>query len=170
MPRSWAIEWIGEFFGTSSAEPCGLAWNAPTIVRLSPPAAANTGGALPTLPMSTAPPAMACSIGGPEVKSDQVTLNGSLLIRPAAVSRACEPEPAWSPMCRVTWETSVVLALAAEPVLPPDEAGVPPALAEEQPAASSASRASGASGAASRSGRRIPVVVIRLPPGRRPAR
>ena len=67
-----------------------MAWNAPTIAILSPPAAANTGGALPTLPMSTAPAAIACSIGGPEVKSDQVTLNGSLLISPAAVSRACD--------------------------------------------------------------------------------
>ena len=73
------------------------------------------------------------------MKSDQVALNGSLLIRPAAVSRACEPEPAWSPMCRVTWETSVVLAWLPE--LAPDEAVVLPAVAEEQPAAMSASRA-----------------------------
>ena len=61
---------------------------------LSPPAAANTGGALPTPPTSTAPAPMACRIGGPEVKSDQVTLNGSLLIRPAAVSSAWAPVPA----------------------------------------------------------------------------
>ena len=110
--------------------------------------------------MSTAPAAIACSIGGPEVKSDQVTLNGSLLIRPAAVSRACEPDPAWSPMCRVTWETSVVLAF--EPSL--DEVAPLPALADEQPAAIRASRARAAGS------RSFLVMVIRLPPGRRPAR
>src|SRR5713226_6115662 len=78
---------------------------------LSPPAAAKTGGALPTPPTSTAPAPMACSIGGPEVKSDQATLNGSLPIRPAAVSSASAPVPAWSPMCRVTPETLVWFAL-----------------------------------------------------------
>ena len=83
--------WIDELAGTSSADPCGLAWKAPTMAMLSPPAAAKTGGALPTLPMSTAPAPIACSIGGPEVKSDQVALNGSLLISPAAVSSACAP-------------------------------------------------------------------------------
>ena len=83
--------WIDELAGTSSADPCGLAWKAPTMAILSPPAAAKTGGALPTLPMSTAPAPIACSIGGPEVKSDQVALNGSLLISPAAVSSACAP-------------------------------------------------------------------------------
>src|ERR1700693_3551787 len=78
---------------------------------LSPPAAAKTGGALPTPPTSTAPAPMACSMGGPEVKSDQATLNGSLPIRPAAVSSASAPVPAWSPMCRVTPETLVWFAL-----------------------------------------------------------
>src|SRR6266702_3306939 len=83
---------------------------------LFPPAAANTGGAFPTPPTSTAPEPMACSIGGPEVKSDQATLNGSLSIRPAAVSRACAPVPAWSPTCRVTSETLTWLALLVPPV------------------------------------------------------
>src|SRR4029077_19267573 len=72
---------------------------------LLPPAAANTGGALPTPPMSTDPAPMACSIGGPEVKSDHATLNGSLPISPAAVSSACAPVPAWSPACSVTADT-----------------------------------------------------------------
>ena len=172
---------MAEFFGTSSAEPCGLAWKAPTIAMSSPPAAAKTGGALPTLPMSTAPPAIAWSMGGPEVKSDQVALNGSLLISPAAVSSACAPEPAWSPICRVTLETSVVPALAVPPVLavPPD-AVLP--LDEEQPAATRASRAMlAASGSArrrpARAARRgarwcraVFVVVISFPPRQRPAR
>ena len=95
-----------------------------------PPAAAKTGGASPTLPTSIEPAPMACSIGGPEVKSDQCALNGSLPIRPAAVSSACAPEPGlvadvqrdvrrrWP-----CWPTLVPLAagllLAAEPE--PDE-------------------------------------------------
>ncbi len=57
---------------------------------------------------------MAWSIGGPEVKSDQSTLNGSLPIRPAAVSSACAPAPAWSPTCRVTFAT---LTGSADPAL-----------------------------------------------------
>src|SRR5207247_3141293 len=88
---------------------------------LLPPAAANTGGALPTPPTSTDPAPMACSIGGPEVKSDQATSNGSLSIRPAAVSRACAPVPAWSPMCKVTPDTLAWFAL-----LVPDELAVAP--------------------------------------------
>src|SRR2546429_1728667 len=88
---------------------------------LLPPAAANTGGALPTPPMSTDPAPIACSIGGPEVKSDQATLNGSLPISPAAVSSACAPVPAWSPMCSVTPDTLAGLAL-----LVPDELAVAP--------------------------------------------
>src|SRR5579862_2118213 len=93
---------MGELAGTRIAEPSGLACSAPTTAILLPPAAAKIGGASPTEPMSTEPPLMACSIGGPEVKSDQVTLNGNFPISPAAVSRACEPAPAWSPTCRVT--------------------------------------------------------------------
>ena len=100
---------------------------------LSPPAAANTGGALPTPPTSTAPAPMACSIGGPEVKSDQATLNGSLPIRPAAVSSACAPVPAWSPTCRVTPETLVWFALEV-----PDE------LADALPLAGGRRRGGGA--------------------------
>src|SRR5712671_3606746 len=93
---------------------------------LLPPAAANTGGAFPTPPTSTDPAPMACSIGGPEVKSDQATLNGSLSISPAAVSSACAPVPAWSPMCRVTPDTLTWFALV------PDElAETPPPAAED---------------------------------------
>src|SRR6476469_4390525 len=69
---------------------------------LLPPAAANTGGALPTPPMSTDPAPMACNIGGPEVKSDHSTFNGSLPMRPAAVSRARARVPAWAGTYGVT--------------------------------------------------------------------
>src|SRR6266568_5506305 len=93
---------------------------------LLPPAAANTGGALPTPPMSTDPAPIACSIGGPEVKSDQATLNGSLPISPAAVSSACAPVPAWSPMCSVTPDT-----LAGVTLLVPDGLAVAPLPAVE---------------------------------------
>src|ERR1700761_6030360 len=93
---------------------------------LLPPAAANTGGALPTPPMSTDPAPMACSIGGPEVKSDHSTLNGSLPISLAAVSSACAPVPAWSPMCSVTPDT-----LAWFGLLVPDELAVAPLPAED---------------------------------------
>ena len=124
------------------------------MATFSPPAAANTGGASPTLPMSIAPEPMAWSIGGPEVKSDHSTLNGSLLIRPAAVSSAWEPEPAWSPTCSTTLDTLAVLALAV------DDGPELLALDEEQPAATRASRATprrraapGAADDAGRSGR-----------------
>ena len=71
---------------------------------------------------------MACSIGGPEVKSDQATLNGSLPISPAAVSSACAPVPAWSPTCRVTPDTLAWFAL-----LVPDElADAPPAAEDDE--------------------------------------
>jgi hypothetical protein len=120
---------MGEFFGTRIADPSGFACSALTTAIWLPPAAANTGGASPTLPTSTEPDPIAWSIGGPEVKSDQCALNGSMPISPAAVSSACAPDPAWSPRFRVTFETSVVLAdlvplaagvvLAAEPE--PDE-------------------------------------------------
>ena len=93
---------------------------------------------------------MAWRMGGPEVKSDQATLNGSLSIRPAAVSSACAPVPAWSPMCSVTLETSACAALAV-----PDEVAVAPPAEDdeldEQPA--TAARASSAEAATHRRGR-----------------
>ena len=76
------MEVIGEFFGTTTAFWSPLVSRAPTISTCSPPDAANTGGASPTPPMSTEPEAIASSIGGPEVKSDQSTWNGSVLRRP----------------------------------------------------------------------------------------
>ena len=39
----------------------------------------------------------ACRIGGPEVKSANLTGKGSLCSSPAASSSACAPVPAWSP-------------------------------------------------------------------------
>ena len=99
---------MGEFFGTTRAAAAAGAVRAPTIVTFSPPDAANTGGASPTPPMSTEPEPMACSIGGPEVKSVQLALNGSLLISPAACSSASAPVPFWSPMVSVTDETFTV--------------------------------------------------------------
>ncbi len=86
--------WMGEFAGTRMATPCGFACSALTTAILLPPAAAKIGGASPTAPTSIEPALMACSIGGPEVKSDQSTLNGSLPISPAAVSSAWAPAPA----------------------------------------------------------------------------
>src|SRR6266436_4860341 len=112
---------------------------------LLPPAAANTGGALPTPPMSTDPAPMACSIGGPEVKSDQATLNGSLPISPAAVSSACAPVPAWSPMCKVTPDTLTWFAL-----LVPDEPGDVVEDDEEDEHAVSAARLAAAARASTR--------------------
>jgi hypothetical protein len=52
---------------------------------------------------------MACSIGGPEVKSDQFTLNGSVFSRPAAESTASAPVPFWSPTFSVTEDRSAEL-------------------------------------------------------------
>src|ERR1700727_403067 len=113
---------------------------------LLPPAAANTGGALPTPPTSTEPAPIACNIGGPEVKSDQATLNGSLWIRPAAVSSASAPDPAWSPTCRVTLDRLVVPACTAERL--PAAAGAALVLPEpeEHAAANPAIRMLAASG------------------------
>src|SRR3984957_17990862 len=93
---------MGELSGTRIADPSGFAASALTTAILLPPAAANTGGASPTDPTSIDPAPIACSLGGPEVKSDQATLKGSLPIRPAAVSSDCAPDPAWSPTCSVT--------------------------------------------------------------------
>ena len=103
MPFSWAIDVIDEPFGTTTASwsPRGTS-RAPTISTSSPPEAAKTGGASPTPPMSTEPEAIASSMGGPEVKSDQFTLNGSVLSRPAAFSTASAPVPFWSPTFSVT--------------------------------------------------------------------
>ena len=103
------MEVIGEPLGTRSASSSRLVWRAPTISTASPPSTANTGGASPTPPMSTEPDAMACSIGGPEVKSDQLTLNGSVFSRPAADSTASAPVPFWSPTFSVTEDRSAEL-------------------------------------------------------------
>ena len=84
-----------EFFGTTMAPAAVGVMRAPTIATFPPPAAANTGGASPTPPMSTDPAPMACTIGGPEVKSTQLALNGSLLMSPAAFSSASAPVPFW---------------------------------------------------------------------------
>src|SRR5580658_3618620 len=128
------MEVIGEPFGTTTASWSPLVWRAPTISTCSPPEAANTGGASPTPPTSTAPEAMASSIGGPEVKSDHVTWNGSVFSRPAAVSTASAPVPFWSPMFSVTEDRFTELdadGLLASvlPVLDDDD--------DEQPAAAS---------------------------------
>src|SRR5580693_9037746 len=93
---------MGEPLGTTTASWSPAVWRAPTISTASPPEAANTGGASPTPPMSTEPEAIACSSGGPEVKSDQLTWNGSVLSSPAADSTACAPVPFWSPTFSVT--------------------------------------------------------------------
>src|ERR1700722_3777929 len=93
---------MGEFFGTTTASWSPAVGRGPTTPTASPPAAANTGGASPTPPMSTEPEAIACSSGGPEVKSDQLTWNGSVLSTPAADSTASAPVPFWSPTFSVT--------------------------------------------------------------------
>jgi hypothetical protein len=41
-------------------------------------------------------------MGGPEVKSDQLTWNGSVLSKPAALRIASAPVPFWSPTFSVT--------------------------------------------------------------------
>src|SRR5580704_17663307 len=135
---------MDEPFGTTSASwsPEGTE-RAPTISTCSPPDAAKTGGASPTPPMSTEPEPIASSIGGPEVKSDQLTWNGSEFSRPAADSTASAPVPFWSPTFSVTADRSTepdeadgLLVLAAEgPVLDDDDD-------DEQPAAASPARAS----------------------------
>src|ERR1700678_1791225 len=136
------MEVIAEPFGTTSASWAPLVWRAPTISTCSPPEAAKTGGASPTPPMSTELDAIASSIGGPEVKSDQVTWNGSVLSRPAADSTASAPVPFWSPTFSVTEdrfteleEADGLVVLAAEvPLLDDDD--------DEQPAAASPAKAS----------------------------
>ena len=92
--------------------------------------------------MSTEPEAIACSIGGPEVKSDQSTWNGSVFEQ-AAVSTASAPVPFWSPTLSVTEDRFTVFAeLDAGGLLVPA-----PELAvldddDEQPAAASPANAS----------------------------
>ena len=86
---------------------------------------------------------MASSIGGPEVKSDQLTWNGSVFSSPAAVSTALAPVPFWSPMFSVTADRFTelddadgLLVLAADvPVVDDDDD-------DEQPAAASPVNAS----------------------------
>src|SRR6201995_2398247 len=114
------MEGIGEPLGTTSASWSPLVFLAPTITMPSPPDAANTGGASPTPPTSTAPDAIACIIGGPEGKSDQLTLNGSVFSRPAAESPASAAVPFWSPTFSVTEDRLVeldadALVLAVDP-------------------------------------------------------
>src|ERR1700744_5409996 len=101
---------IGDPLGTTTASwsPVGTV-RAPTITTPSPPAAAKTGGASPTPPTSTEPEAIASSMGGPEVKSDQFTWNGSEFRRPAALSTASAPVPFWSPTFSVTEDRSTEL-------------------------------------------------------------
>src|ERR1700733_8548865 len=101
---------IGVPLGTRTAS-----WSPPrpitatTISSPLPPAAAKTGGASPTPPTSTEPEAIASSIGGPEVKSDQFTWNGSELSRPAALRIASAPVPFWSPTFSVTEDRATEL-------------------------------------------------------------
>ena len=118
------MEVIGEFFGTTTASwsPSGVS-RAPTISTCSPPEAAKTGGASPTPPMSTEPEAMACSSGGPEVKSDQLTWNGSAFSRPAADSTASAPVPFWSPTLSVTEDRFTTVDADGLAVLAPELPG-----------------------------------------------
>src|SRR5580658_8656615 len=113
------MEVMGEFLGTTTASWSPAVWRAPTISTASPPEAANTGGASPTPPMSTEPESIACSIGGPEVKSDQLAWNGSVLSSPAADSTASAPVPFWSPMFSVTVDR--LTAVDADALAVPDE-------------------------------------------------
>src|SRR5580693_280015 len=135
---------MDEPFGTTSASwsPEGTE-RAPTISTCSPPDAAKTGGASPTPPTSTEPEAMASSMGGPEVKSDQLTLNGSVLSRPAAFSTASAPVPFWSPTLSVTEDrfTDELDELDEAAALDDDAADVLELLDEEQAAAASPLRA-----------------------------
>ena len=142
------MEVIDEPFGTTTASwsPLGTV-RAPTTMIPSPPDAAKTGGASPTPPMSMEPEAAASSMGGPEVKSSQVTLNGSVLSRPAACRMASAPVPFWSPTFSVTEDRLAELdagALAAALAGVDEAAGSelePELLDEEQAAAASPVRA-----------------------------
>src|ERR1700734_632381 len=104
------MEVIVDPLGTTTASwsPVGTV-RAPTITTPSPPAAAKTGGASPKPPTSSHPHALASSMGGPEVKSDQFTWNGSVFSRPAALRIASAPVPFWSPTFSVTEDRSTEL-------------------------------------------------------------
>src|SRR5262249_4332183 len=88
---------------------------------------------------------------------------------PAAVSRACAPDPAWSPTCRVTLDRLCVLAepfvAVLAPVLADDELPAELLLDEEQAAASrpTVSRLA-VSGRTRLSVARGPEVIIMFPP------
>src|SRR2546429_6557737 len=97
---------IGELAGTSSADPCGLAWKAPTMVMLSPPAAAKTGGAVPTLAMSPQPAPIARNIGGPGGKPNHAPLDRRVPINPGPGRNGPAPPPAPSPNGRATPEAT----------------------------------------------------------------
>jgi hypothetical protein len=56
------------------ASPLDVPWKAATTLILEPAPAANTGGVLPTPPMSTALAFTASSRGGPEVNVDHLIL------------------------------------------------------------------------------------------------
>ena len=75
--------------------------------------------------MSTEPEPIACTMGGPEVKSTHLALNGSLVISPAACSSASAPVPFWSPMVSVTDETLTVEPEALDDGELPDDAEPP---------------------------------------------
>jgi hypothetical protein len=68
-------------------------------------------------------------MGGPEVKSDQLTWNGSVLRRPAALRIASAPVPFWSPTFSVTEDRLTELDGDA---LADAEAGVEAAAAVEE--------------------------------------
>ena len=89
--------------------------------------------------MSTELEAIASSIGGPEVKSDQLTWKGSVFSSPAADITASAPVPFWSPTFRVTEDRLAADAVALA-VLPPELAGEDDD--DEQPAAARPASAS----------------------------
>jgi hypothetical protein len=91
-----------------------------------------------------------------------------LLSRPAAVSSDSAPDPAWSPMCRVTFFR---LAVLTDPEVPEEAdplADVPPEEPDEQAAASAPAasrlRVRGSSGRLARDVRRAGVEVMRFLP------
>ncbi len=67
FPRRSSTRRSGESRGTISASLVTLPFDADTTFTLRFAAAANSGGVLPTPPMSTAPADAASSSGGPEV-------------------------------------------------------------------------------------------------------
>ncbi|MEE3921560.1 hypothetical protein V2I01_34795 [Micromonospora sp. BRA006-A] len=73
---------------TSTASPCGIGWEVPTTEKGIFPAAAKTGGASPTWPMSIEPALSASVSAGPLSNSDQVTFFAS----PRALTRLSPPK------------------------------------------------------------------------------